>query len=210
MAGESVDAIPSTAGPPQTEAPEIVVIGLGNPILGDDGVGWHVCRCVQARFEDSRRLTTGVDYPNMPALVEGQPRVDFECLSLSGLALMEQMIGYTHALLIDAMSTQQVAPGKVLAFPLEALPNPAMGRLASAHDTSLPGALQMGRILGARLPEEIVLIGIETRAKYDFSEELTQETATAIPEACDLALDQIKGWLQTFAARHTPLKFRQT
>lgn len=183
--------------PDQAARPRILVIGLGNPILGDDGVGWQVCQQVQARLSSSQV----VGILKMPAeaspALDGDFPVEFDCLSLGGLSLMERMIGYTHAIIIDAITTQIYPTGAILRFDLQELPNSASGRLASAHDTSLQNALQMGRMMGAELPGEIVVVGIETQAIFDFSEKLSDETKASIPEASRIALDQIQDWLQT-------------
>ena len=51
-----------------------LMIGLGNPILGDDGVGWRVA-------EEVTRKT------NRPADIE------VDCVALGGLSLMERLTG---------------------------------------------------------------------------------------------------------------------
>ncbi len=59
-----------------------IVVGLGNPLLGDDGVGWKVAEEVNQQL--------GEDSP-----------FAVECFSLSGLSLMEQLIGYERVILIE-------------------------------------------------------------------------------------------------------------
>jgi len=63
-----------------------LVIGLGNPILGDDGVGWKV----------AKELTT---------LIDPDTSVEIDCASLGGLSLMERMLGYQRVIVIDSMET---------------------------------------------------------------------------------------------------------
>jgi hydrogenase maturation protease len=139
-----------------------LVVGLGNPILGDDGVGWRVAQEVQAR------LTS--------------PDVDVACLALGGVALMERLVGYQRAIIIDAMTTGATI-GKVLCAPLDELPNPAAGHTASSHDTSLATALSLGRKLGARLPDDVWVVAVEAERLYAFSAGLSPAVAAAVPDA---------------------------
>ena len=180
---------------PGAARPKILVIGLGNPILGDDGIGWHVVQAIQARLQTESNAPDEQHslHKLLTSITEGS--LEFDCLSLGGLALMERLVGYTHALIIDAITTHNYPAGEVCSFPLQALPRLAMGHLASAHDTSLQNALQMGEMMGAELPKEITIVGIEAQAVYDFSEQLSEPVAAAIPKASQLVLLQLLDWL---------------
>jgi hydrogenase maturation protease len=151
------------------KAPSTIVIGLGNPILGDDGVGWQVAERVSQQL--SRR--------------EG---IEIDCLSIGGLSLMERLIGYDRALIIDAITTGDKPQGSVSAFNLSQLPNRALGHLCSSHDTTLQNALAVGRQMGAKLPSEIVLVAIEASQVYNFSETLSPAIASAVPKAVDCVI----------------------
>lgn len=155
-----------------------LVVGLGNPLLGDDGIGWVVAEQVQQK----------IDHQAVPA----HGSVEVDCLSVGGLSLMENLIGYNKVILIDAINTGQRALGKVCYFPLDMLPNQAFGHLCSAHDTTLQNALEVGRKLGAQLPGQIIVVGIETNQVYDFSEELSPPVAASIPAAVQLVLDLVQ------------------
>lgn len=160
-----------------------IIVGLGNPILGDDGVGWRVAESVQDQLHNAG---------------SGQS-ADVVQLSLGGLSLMENLVGYQRAIIIDAMNLGIGQTGGVYCFPLEALPNPNSGHLGSAHDTSLITALEMGRRMGVELPEEVMVVGIESPYVYDFSEHLSPEVTAAIPQATRavLALLREEGCPQT-------------
>lgn len=162
-----------------------IVVGLGNPILGDDGIGWHVAEAVKAHL---------VRYP-----LPGQ-EVKVECLALGGLSLMENLIGYERAILIDAIDTDNLPQGSVQTFALEALPDQSGGHLTAAHDTSLQTALSLGRSMGAQLPEDITIVGIESPNVYDFSEELSPAVAVALPNAIKAVLDLL------YKDEHYPFK----
>ena len=151
-----------------------LIIGLGNPILGDDGVGWVIAQ-------------------NLNNQLAADPSLEFEFLSLGGLSLMERLTGYPKVILIDALSSGKHPKGKVVSFPLSEVPDLTSGHTSSAHDTSLRNALVLGRSMGIDLPkdEDIIIVAIEAENVYDFSEELSPVVAAAIPEAENLVLNII-------------------
>jgi hydrogenase maturation protease len=155
-------------GPLRPSRPnKTLVVGLGNPILGDDGIGWRVAEQVRARA----------------------PQFEVEFLALGGLSLMERLIGYDRVIIIDAIHTRDGRIGDVACFSLDALPDLSAGHTTAVHDTSLQTALQLGRSMGAELPEEVIVVGVEARRVYDFSEELSPDVAAAIPAATQAVLD---------------------
>ena len=149
-----------------------IVIGLGNPILGDDGVGWKVAEEVKKRLPEALS-------------------VDVEFLSLGGISLMEHLIGYDKAILIDAFKSDE-ARGSVLVMHLEDLPNYSAFHTTSMHDTSLQNAIEMGRDMGAKLPQHIMIVGIITEQNFEFSEILTPEVQAAVPIAARAALELLE------------------
>ncbi|GIK67224.1 MAG: hydrogenase expression/formation protein [Chloroflexota bacterium] len=183
----SVSDSPLTGGViPQ---PRILIIGLGNPLLGDDGFGWRVASHVECALqEQSKTVGEGETHSSMVAAVE------VERLAVGGLRLMEQMIGYDAAILIDAITLGQQPIGSLYSYSLESLPSYSVGHLYSAHDTSLQVALEMGRNLVAKLPDAIWVIGVEVEPTFIFSESLTPAIMAAVPCAVQLVikkLDQI-------------------
>ena len=146
-----------------------LIIGLGNPILGDDGVVWKV----------ANQLT---------AIIDPDTSVEIDCASLVGLSLMERMLGYQRVIVIDSMETGQSPEGCVKVFPLAALENPFAGHSASAHDASLMTALQAAKSIGAEIPSRVDVVAIEAKSVYDFSEHLSPEIEKAVPLAAEEVL----------------------
>ena len=139
-----------------------LVVGLGNPILGDDGVGWRVAESVRANLDD--------------------PDVEVLCLSLGGLALMERLAGHRRVIIVDAMDTGAAA-GSLHFLSLQELDELAAQHTACVHDLSLAAALALGRELGVSLPEEIRVVGVEATTGLDFCEMLSPDIAAAVPGA---------------------------
>jgi hydrogenase maturation protease len=177
LAGAGVPATPSefteAARQPQLR---IVIVGLGNPVLGDDGIGWRVADEVEARLAAERADGRSID------------SIDVERLGVGGLRLMEFLDGYDEAILVDAAEFPDRPIGEVRSCPLEELGGHGAGHLDSAHDASLPTALDLGRRYGARLPSRISVVTIQARSTGEFSEALTPEVEAAVPAAVSAVL----------------------
>ena len=146
------------------------MLGLGNPLLRDDSVGLRVIRELQPRLENRSEIEIGEDY-------------------WGGLRLMERMIGYDRAIIVDAIQTGS-DPGSVHVLTPRQIPTQ---RSASAHDVNLPTALEFGRHAGAHLPpeEEIILFGVEAEDIQTFDEELSPSVEAAIPEVINSILYEL-------------------
>ncbi len=149
-----------------------LVVGLGNPMLGDDGVGWKVAEEVKSK---------------LPADL----CIDVECLSVGGISLMEHLIGYDRAILIDAFALDEPI-GSILVLNLNDLPNYSAFHTPNTHDTSLQTAIELGKSMGAHLPVDVMVVGIATKHVYKFSEQLSTPVADAVPLAVKVVLDVLK------------------
>ena len=162
---------PNGRGEEQRAPSNTIVVGLGNPILGDDGVGWRVAE----------------------ALKELRPPVEIDCLALGGLSLMERIIGYDRVIIVDSIQTRGGVNGQVYTFPLDDLPDLSAGHTTAVHDTSLPTALKLGRTMGVTLPDDVMVVAIEADRVYDFSEQLTPEVEAAVPVATKAIMKLLNG-----------------
>lgn len=144
-----------------------LVLGLGNPILCDDGVGIHVVRAVAARWQS----------------VPGRDGVAFAEASVGGLRLLDCLAGYERVVLVDAILTGCGKPGEIHRLhPGDLLASLHSG---STHDLSLPGALALGRGMGLSLPadEDIAILAVEVEDVWTFGESCTPAVTRAIGEA---------------------------
>jgi hydrogenase maturation protease len=155
-----------------------LVIGLGNPILGDDGVGWVIAREVERRLPSS-----GLDSSS----------ITVEYFAAGGIRLMEQMIGYERVILIDSLNTGNHPQGEVVSFTLDELEELNYGHSSSAHDASLKVALELARKMDMNTPEDnqVTVVAVEAEHIYDFGETLTPAIAAAVP----IAVEQVLGLL---------------
>jgi hydrogenase maturation protease len=137
-----------------------IVIGVGNPVRSDDGVGLRV----------ARELTT---------LLAGDPGVDTAELHCGGMRLMEAMAGYDRAIVIDAMLDGS-APGTVQSFDPEEIPNTRTTN--STHDGNLQMALELGRAVGLRVPGRIRIWAVQAGDVDTLGETLTPPVERAVPK----------------------------
>ncbi len=147
-----------------------IIIGLGNPILSDDRAGLAAAQILENLLQD-------------------QPEIDVVLDTCGGLRLMELMIGYDRALILDAMVTG-AAPGTVRLLSSDSITSQ---RSASTHDVNLTTALLVGRQAGGQLPADdaIHYIGIEAEDIQNFSEQCTPHVVPAVLEAAGLALREL-------------------
>jgi hydrogenase maturation protease len=147
-----------------------LILGLGNPILTDDGIGIYVVRELMAR-----------PLPNDIACTEA---------SVGGLRLLEVIVGYERVILVDAIQTPDGRPGDIHRLRVGDLR--ASLHAGSTHDLSLTGALRLGRSMGMALPddENILILAVEVVDVLTFGEECTPQVAEAIPRIARAVLKE--------------------
>jgi hydrogenase maturation protease len=155
-----------------------LIIGLGNSVVSDDSVGLRVAA-------------------QLKPLLADRPDVEVSEDCWGGLRLMERMIGFDRAIVIDAICTG-ATPGTIHRLTADGI---ATQRSASAHDVNLPTALEFGRVAGAQLPDNrnVQLVAIEARDILTFSESCTPEVQAAIPRAVEVVLEVLATLSQTTA-----------
>ena len=163
----SIRTLPSDAVCALVHVMKTLILGLGNPLITDDSVGLRVAEELKPRLADRTDIEVSEDY-------------------WGGLRLMERMVGFDRAIVIDAIQTG-AAPGTIHQLTPDGIPTQ---RCASAHDVNLSTALEFGRQAGMRLPENrhIQLVGIEAQDILTFGERCTPSVQAAIPRAVEAVL----------------------
>ena len=148
-----------------------IVLGVGNPILQDDGVGIHV----------ANQLKQHVNHPDVT--------ID-EALT-GGMNLLDMIVGYDKAILIDLVNIRDAKDGEVKRLLLSDL---SSAHSDNPHDVSLMEAIKLAERLGEKnIPSEVVIIGVVLKEiPYIFGEKLTPKIAAAVPKAVEMTLNEIK------------------
>ncbi len=160
------------------ERKKTIVIGLGNPILTDDGVGVLAARQLEERIK-----------------TDHYPWLTITEASAGGMRLMELVLDYQRVVLIDAyyLDPERTNPGQIHQLSLEDLRSgPPTQHSTSAHDTSLVTALDTAQQLGYSIPEQISIYAVEVENILEFGEQPTPRVAEAIPRVVDLVLAELE------------------
>jgi len=156
-----------------------IVVGLGNPILGDDGIGWKVVDELELRLAGEGRLR------------DAMGPLELDRLSVGGLTLMERLVGFGRAIVIDADATMPA--GTVRVAPLADIEQRRAQNLDSPHDVTLTRAVELAEQTGAPVPGDILVVAVGIPASAWFSEELSAEVAAAVGRAADAVVDVLAG-----------------
>lgn len=151
----------------------ILVLGLGNILLTDEGTGIHVIQYLEQKFSP----LSGVEFMDGGTL----------SFTLAG------PIAEADALIVVDTAALQAAPGTVRVFEGDAMDRfVGAGGKTSVHEVSLSDLLAITAIEGL-LPQRRALVGIQPQ-NFDWGEWPTEAVAEAIPQAGNLILDLIRRW----------------
>lgn len=155
---------------PAAESCPIVLLGCGNVLAADDGVGIRVIR-------ELARLPL----PRQVQLVEA---------GVAGLGLLDYFHGQQKAIIVDAVLAGR-EPGTVLCFRGSELPEQGL-RSCSLHGLGLLEALQLGyRLEPGRMPGELVIVGVQAQRVDSWQEGLSPEVEAAVPKAIAAVLAEL-------------------
>ena len=146
-----------------------LVLCLGNEVHSDDGVALRVAE------ELRRKLPEGVD---------------LEAAPVAGLYVLDYLVGYDLAVVVDAYLPEEPKPGRVRVFELVPDGSPPTG--ASPHFFSFLDVLNWGVRRGLPVPKRLFVVGIEVADPFKFGEELSPEVEAAVPEAAERVLEVLR------------------
>jgi len=160
---------------PQTDKTHatILVLGLGNPIMGDDGVGIHVVR-------------------SLKEIAPPRGDLEFKELSVGGIKLVEEILDYKTVFIVDSIESS-TSVGKINEF--------SPDKFNTTYHESAPHALNFFTALQfykklepSRIPETIRIFTIDIKSEFTFTENLTpkiQTAATKLAELLEKEIDRI-------------------
>ena len=146
--------------PGENGSVKTALVGFGNPFHGDDAIGPMVARRI---------------YESLP----DRENIDLLELSTSDFGVMEHLIGYQRAVIVDALVDEEAEVGTVKRVEL---PECSDDGHVSPHTGGFSAALRLARKLGLVVPAEIALYGIVIRAPQSFSDRLSAELEARLPE----------------------------
>jgi len=137
------------------EKQEILILGIGNDILSDDGIG---PRIVEAMKRD-------LEWENL----------NYMTAASGGLDVLELISGYKTVIIIDAIKTRDGIPGDIYYLTPSSFKETL--HISSFHDVSFLTALQLGEQLDMPVPNTIHILAIEIVEDLNFSTEFSPPIA---------------------------------
>ncbi|HLF33051.1 MAG TPA: hydrogenase maturation protease [Cyclobacteriaceae bacterium] len=148
----------------------MLILGIGNDILMDDGIGPALVMELGKKVHDQG--------------------IEFQTILEGGMELPEIIRDYEQVIIIDAIKTGKGTPGSVLHF------TPAnfveTSHLSNVHDTSFLTSLKLGEQLGMKIPLQIDIIAVEIMEDRTFGTEFSPEIRNRFSEIFEQVLDIIK------------------
>ena len=139
----------------------ILVVGLGSPIMSDDAIGLIVAQKIEDMHLD---------------------KVETRQEAVGGLDIIPVLWGYRHAIIVDAIKTEQYEPGTIMIFDPEDF-EPTITN-ASAHDINLATAMAIGRDMEPeQMPVSVRFVAIEVEDLQTMREGLTEKVEAAVEPA---------------------------
>jgi len=143
-----------------------LLLGIGSPIVCDDGLGFKVVEEVKAM--------------NLPDL-------DTDQQSVSGLDLIEIMMDYKKVVVVDAIVTGKYPAGTVMLLEPDDFKNALHG--TNPHEVNIHMAIELGRRLSPeRMPKEIHFVAVEVNDVWTVTDRMTEEVERAVPAAVQAVL----------------------
>jgi hydrogenase maturation protease len=169
--------LPSVPGervlPTNVTAPRrILILGLGNTILGDDGVGISVVREIRKTCKE-------------------RPFVECVEASLGGIALLDLIAGFDKVIVIDAVMADDANPAGFV-YDL------ALGDLGdvvhphASHALDLQTTVELGKRLGQSMPSAVKIYAIKIEENTVFREGLTPPVEEAVSRLARRVIDEIE------------------
>jgi hydrogenase maturation protease len=146
----------------------LVILGLGNDLIGDDGVGLLAAARLEGRLG---------------------PDVAVRTSAQSGLYLLEYLQEFDDAIVIDSILGD--VPGRVRELEERQLPPTTV---PSAHYAGLPEVLAIARAAGMRMPSRLKVIAVEIEGAQTIGASPSPAILAAIPRVMERALATAHAW----------------
>jgi hydrogenase maturation protease len=154
--------------PTSTNREKTKVVGVGNLLFSDEGVGIHIVKKLM-----------GMALPPEVEVVDG---------GVSGLGLMGILIGADRLIVIDAVRAGE-APGSIYRFGIEDLTKYPERFKMSVHEIGIVEVLHLSRLLD-RTPKTTI-IGVEPKS-LEMGMDLSPEIHARVPRIIELVFDELK------------------
>jgi len=148
-----------------------LVLGIGNPILGDDGIGFHIAQELAKEIKDEN--------------------IGVKDTSVNGLNLLELIVGYDKLIVIDAIMTEEAKAGEIYRLKPSSSGETAWSTI-SLHHLNLATTIEIGeRLFPKEMPGEVIIFAIGAQEVTEVTGEMTARVKEAIPRVINLVLEEL-------------------
>ena len=148
-----------------------LILGIGNSILGDDGIGVCVAQELNAQIKNEN--------------------VDVRDVSVDGLNLLEIIVGYDKLVVVDAIMTEEGDVGEIYRLKPERIGDPSRSAI-SPHHFNLATTLEIGKkLFPSEMPKEVVVYAVKAGDVTSVTEKMTKKMREAVPEVVRLIMEEL-------------------
>jgi len=147
---------------------DTLILGIGNTILTDDGVGIKIAQKLKERNTKLEVIET----------------------SEAGITLLDLIADCDKLVIIDSIKTEKGKPGDLYKLELEDL-QPSKD-ISSSHGIGIATAFGLGRRLGYKMPKLVSIYAVNIKDNLTFGEECTEEVKERIPPITKQIIEEEK------------------
>lgn len=155
---------------------KILILGMGNPILSDDGVGLFIAEKLRGKI----------------------PQADVASSTMIGLSLFDLILGHDTVFIIDAMTTRNGKIGEVRKISERDLCGTL--HLFSSHGLNIFELMELGARCGFEMPHLAAIYGIEIGSELTFGETLSPALNDNLPAITEAIIADITSLLPSLSA----------
>lgn len=146
---------------------KILIYGIGNPYLCDDGIGIRAAEEISKHNDD--------------------PDVAVKWGSIDGVAVLDEITGYDYVIIIDSVKSGKGKPGDIYRI----IPADSKSLSFSSHGINFITAIRYGKKFDLKMPDRIEIFAVEIEDNTTFSEELTEKVKESLPKVVKAVLHEI-------------------
>ena len=162
---------------------QTLILGVGNLLMSDEGVGVHVIQ----------RLVADYQLPEDVQVLDG---------GTLGMDLLYYLEGTENLLLIDAVQARK-EPGTLVRLEGDEVPA-FMSIKISPHQLGIPDMLAAAKLKGNCYPQRIVLWGVQPE-RMEIGLDLSPKVESRVDTIIENILDQLQAWGHTLTPRRVPM-----
>lgn len=169
------------------------VLCLGNDLIADDGVGPVVACSLGQRLALAAAAAPAESTVDPAVTVRAYElprvgRVELVETALTGMYLLDAVVGASRLIVIDSVVTATAEPGTVLVLREQDLDGP---RGSSPHYIGILETLELARALGLAAPTDVAIVAVEAGDAWTVGGSMTDGVGASVPTVVERTMAMI-------------------